>query len=236
MKDQHREMLRDLISDRLSIPQDLCGLTPPRPRVAPPAPPAPALTVVTNERATPSTRVVEPPTLALVPSPTQVSAGEPTLTDTTAPVAAIAPAPVAAVTPAPPMSRPTSTPASAPLEIQATARAASAPASARAVRARSSSSPTRRIRAAIARINALLSCDDDGCPLRALGVAIAVLLGSGVERYISNDALEMLKTQQGRLIRELVRSAAYFDDSLRSDCVALTALLSQQLAAPAANA
>ncbi len=182
MKDQHRDVLRDLISDRLTIPADLLARATVAPARAKPAAARPVVKT-TPARSNPASAA---PSLAKATRARPRSERPPS-------------SPVRAVKSRPPSDS-----------------------------SRRSGQPSRRAHAALSRLNALLADDREECPLRSLGVAIAVLLGSNVERYISEDTLRMLKSQQERLI-QLIAHKSSQDDSVRSDCAALGALLREEL-------
>ncbi len=187
MKDQHRDVLRDLISDRLTIPRDLMSRAAASPPRAKPVAPRPA--------------AARPATVTSMPAQPKSTASESI---------------VRARRERPPSSL---------------TRAASS----RPPRRRDVTDPSRRARAALMRLNALLADDREEYPLRSLGVAMAVVLGTNVERYVSANALRMLKMQQDRLIQLIARKSSP-DDALRSDCAALGALLQEELHGSRAHA
>ena len=166
MKDQHRAMVRDLVSDRLTIPAVCFGraANSPQPKVA-----------------------AAGPTVAGVIAPRVIG------------------------------------PASAPRPaVENVVQVAVAAAD------NSTSRAARRVRGAVARLNAILDDDEEACCMRPIAVTIAVLLGADVADFISAEAFDRLKAHQQRLIRGL-SGASSFDASMRSECVALGTLLSRQL-------
>ncbi len=177
MKDQHRELLRDLVSNRVTIPDDILqtAVTSPRPPLRALPPP------------------IEPPVVKS--SPPLTLAPTPKTAATIKPRAATKRAPSATVK----------------VESKSALKAESKSAPKSAPKVESKSAPsietveltTRRTRVALDRLAARLASCDQPARLRAVGVAIAIVLGENARDVLDEPTLDKLLTLQRCVLKRL---------------------------------